>query len=176
MLYSRGWLAKEAMLQLRRAVLLTLFLAAILVAACGGGQPAPVATPSPGATSTPGPPTPTPVTGPPPISSTADLVERLRPSVVQILSQTATLEDGGGTGFIVDKRGYIVTNNHVVTLDRDQPAQRITVTLSDGSAAAGPADRAGLKQGDIIVKLADMEIRSSGDLFRALTQHRGERR
>jgi len=36
----------------------------------------------------------------------------------------------------------------------------------------GPADEAGLEQGDIIVRINDTEIRSSGDLFDALTEHR----
>jgi S1-C subfamily serine protease len=35
-----------------------------------------------------------------------------------------------------------------------------------------PAEKAGLEPGDIIVKVADIEIQSSGDLFRALTEHR----
>ncbi|MBN1628051.1 MAG: trypsin-like peptidase domain-containing protein [Deltaproteobacteria bacterium] len=36
-------------------------------------------------------------------------------------------QQGQGTGFIIDKRGYILTNNHVVENARD-----ITVTLSNG--------------------------------------------
>ena len=36
----------------------------------------------------------------------------------------------------------------------------------------GPADDAGLEQGDIIVRLGETEIRTSGDLFDALTEHR----
>jgi S1-C subfamily serine protease len=64
----------------------------------------------------------------------------LRPSVVHVLSEAATLDvfgqvtptRGVGTGFIIDEEGHIVTNNHVITIDSDQPAQKITVTLDDG--------------------------------------------
>ena len=43
--------------------------------------------------------------------------------------------------------------------------------------ADGPADDAGLRHGDIIVKLAGGEISNSGDLFRALPRWQtGERR
>ncbi len=69
-----------------------------------------------------------------------DVVEELTPSVVHILSEAATLDvfgqvtptRGVGTGFIIDEEGHIVTNNHVITVDGGQPAQQITVTLSDG--------------------------------------------
>ena len=40
--------------------------------------------------------------------------------------------EGTGTGFIVDERGYIVTNNHVVTLGTDQPTSRFEVDLWNG--------------------------------------------
>jgi serine protease Do len=43
-----------------------------------------------------------------------------------------TPTQGVGTGFVIDTDGHIVTNNHVVTVDSDQPAQTITVTLADG--------------------------------------------
>lgn len=119
------------------------FAVVLVLAACnGGGSDA----------------TPTTVT-PAPISDTAmpvapseddessggtlyapDVVEQLRPSVVHILSEAASLDvfgqvtpqQGVGTGFIIDEEGHIVTNNHVITVDGDQPAQQITVTLDDG--------------------------------------------
>lgn len=74
------------------------------------------------------------------VSSTAELVERLRPSVVHILTKAATLDvfgqlvpsSGVGTGFIIDADGHIVTNNHVVSSDSGDAAEDITVTLDDG--------------------------------------------
>jgi len=68
-------------------------------------------------------------------------VKLLRPSVVHIKSETATLDDFGrlvpsagvGTGFIIDDKGDIVTNNHVVSTDSGDAAQDITVTLDEGS-------------------------------------------
>ncbi|HUF64687.1 MAG TPA: trypsin-like peptidase domain-containing protein [Gemmatimonadaceae bacterium] len=42
-------------------------------------------------------------------------------------------EQGGGTGFIVSKDGYILTNNHVVTRRNQQtPVDRITVRMLSG--------------------------------------------
>lgn len=54
-------------------------------------------------------------------------IEKVRPAVVTINIVTSRGE-GLGSGVILDSRGYIVTNNHVVT-----GAQRIQVTLFDGT-------------------------------------------
>ncbi len=106
---------------------------ALAAAACGGDSSPAVS------------PTVTGTAEAAPAGSTAALVERLRPSVVHILSEAATLDvfgqvtpsRGVGTGFIIDDAGHIVTNNHVVTIDGDRTAQRITVTLSDGRKLRG---------------------------------------
>jgi len=74
-------------------------------------------------------------------STTTELVELLRPSVVHIRSEAATLDDFGqlvpsggvGTGFIVDNDGHIVTNNHVISTSNGDAADNITITLDDGS-------------------------------------------
>ena len=89
--------------------------------------------------------------------SFADLVERVSPAVVTITSETTTTDGEGdgdnipapfrdffnqfqngqkpqphralsaGSGFIIDKAGYVVTNNHVV-----DASKKITVKLPDG--------------------------------------------
>jgi len=61
--------------------------------------------------------------------------EKVHPSVVNIAATTLSMNfwmdiiprEGQGSGFIIDKKGYILTNNHVVA-----KAQKITVTLADG--------------------------------------------
>lgn len=55
------------------------------------------------------------------------VIAKERPTVVQV---NVTTQKGGslGSGVIIDKRGYIVTNNHVVDGE-----QSMTVTLYDGS-------------------------------------------
>jgi putative serine protease PepD len=65
-----------------------------------------------------------------------EVFERNRPAVVNIAATTLGINfwmeviprEGQGTGFIVDKAGYILTNNHVIG-----KAQKITVTMADGA-------------------------------------------
>ena len=115
-------------------------------AACGGGSDggSPTATLAPGET-------PAATEGATPPSgaalSTVDIVRKLRPSVVQVLTQDATQNIFGevvpsrgiGTGVILDENGHIATNNHVVRAGGSPSgpiSSRITVSLSDGRTAA----------------------------------------
>ena len=68
-----------------------------------------------------------------PASSTAGIAARDMPSVVMIKV------DGGigtGSGFLI-RGGYIVTDNHVVTLDGNAPAASLQIYFSNGSSVAG---------------------------------------
>ena len=85
-------------------------------------------------------------------ASFAELTQQLQPAVVNIaVRQTvkvksdnpfAAMQPGGGmqtklaqavgSGFIISSDGYIVTNNHVISLDREGQADEVTVKLSDG--------------------------------------------
>ena len=114
--------------------MLLLVLAAGLLAACGDDNTAPAATPSPAGTAD----QTTSSSGT--LATTPELVDLLRPSVVHIRSEAATLDDFGqlvpsrgvGTGFIIDDEGRIATNNHVITINGNA-AENITITLDDGS-------------------------------------------
>ncbi len=65
---------------------------------------------------------------------TTDVFEQVHEAVVNIAATTLTMnywrniipKQGQGTGFIIDKKGYILTNNHVV-----ENAKIITVTLGN---------------------------------------------
>jgi putative serine protease PepD len=61
--------------------------------------------------------------------SVASIARNVVPVVVSI-DVTTTSGSGTGSGVIVDKRGYILTNNHVVG-----DATSISVTLADGTVA-----------------------------------------
>jgi serine protease Do len=70
-----------------------------------------------------------------PLPSIADVVERIFPSVVAITTETVSpdifrqlrKQEGSGSGWIIDKNGIIVTNNHVV-----EGAKKIVIKLADG--------------------------------------------
>jgi serine protease Do len=78
---------------------------------------------------------PHPQTEAPTLPSIADVVEKVYPSVVAINTEVVTMDifrtpltqKGAGSGWIIDKDGIIVTNNHVV-----EGAKKVTVELSDG--------------------------------------------
>ena len=70
--------------------------------------------------------------------SVADIAERVRPAVVQVISmtkvwnphtgETTETELGYGSGVYIDDRGYIVTNNHVVA-----DAESVQIVWLDGT-------------------------------------------
>ncbi len=115
----------------------------IIISLCLGSGCIYVETPSP-------PPSPAPeVTAPaspewtlppaetqnPPLPDFISVVAKVKPSVVAINTEVVTYDifnrpftqEDAGSGWIIDKDGLIVTNNHVVA-----GAETITVTLADG--------------------------------------------
>ncbi len=89
-------------------------------------------------------------------ASFADLTQQLQPAVVNITVRQKVsvqaptiatpfgpIQPGGGaqsktaeavgSGFIISPDGFIVTNNHVISLDREGQADDVTVKLADGN-------------------------------------------
>jgi S1-C subfamily serine protease len=70
----------------------------------------------------------------------AQIYKRLSPGVVTVLSvfgsATSLLdsgEGGQGSGFVLDAKGYIATNAHVVTSESGKRADQVFVEFSDGN-------------------------------------------
>jgi serine protease Do len=71
------------------------------------------------------------------LPSIADVVAKVKPSVVAINTEVVSYDffnrpftqEGAGSGWIIDKDGIVVTNNHVV-----EGAKTITVTTDDGTS------------------------------------------
>ncbi|MBI4186391.1 MAG: trypsin-like peptidase domain-containing protein [Chloroflexi bacterium] len=70
-----------------------------------------------------------------PLPDFVSVVAKIKPSVVAINTEVTAVDifnrpftqEAAGSGWIIDKAGYVVTNNHVV-----EGATNITVTLDDG--------------------------------------------
>lgn len=93
-----------------------------------------------------------------PLPDFISVVTKVKPSVVAINTKIVTnifgqpfTQEGAGSGWIIDKKGYIVTNNHVV-----EGAQNITVTLDGGRTF--PATVVGT---DFLTDLAVVKIDAS---------------
>ena len=93
-----------------------------------------------------------------PLPDFISVIAKVKPSVVAINTKTVTYflnqpftQEGAGSGWIIDNKGYIVTNNHVV-----EGAQSMTVTLDDGRTF--PATVVGT---DLITDLAVVKINAA---------------
>lgn len=87
-----------------------------------------------------------------PENATGAITNDVLPSVVNIQVSTDAAE-GEGSGFVIDPRGYIATNNHVVTMDGAAEDPEITVVFDDGSRV--PAEIVGT---DPLTDLAVLKV------------------
>ena len=85
-----------------------------------------------------------------------DIYKKVSPSVVSVISTTSEGQ-GSGSGVIMSKDGYIITNNHVV-----EGAQSVSVQLSDSSSLD-----ATIVGTDEQTDLAVIKVSSSADLTAA---------
>jgi len=96
-----------------------------------------------------------------------NVFEKVHNAVVNIATTTlsydfwmqVTPQQGQGTGFIIDKRGYILTNNHVVENARD-----ITVTLSNGKKLSAALVGRDPTSDLAVIKISDETINEVAEL------------
>ncbi len=63
----------------------------------------------------------------PPRSSVADVVTRVLPSVVNVRTTRFDGSQAEGSGVVIDQKGIVVTNNHVV-----EGASSVKIVMNDG--------------------------------------------
>jgi S1-C subfamily serine protease len=108
----------------RAAALIAAAALALTAAGCGGGSGKSVTVVETVVRTAPAaPPATTGARG----ASTADIVARVLPGVVNVTTRTFDGDKSEGSGVVIDRSGVIVTNNHVV-----QGARTVTVSFNDG--------------------------------------------
>ncbi len=109
-----------------------LTVGALIGGVAGGGVVAAVlATDSTGVTATPATPTSITVTDPDDATLVTAVVAKAMPAVVT-LTVAGGGSSGNGSGVILSDDGYVLTNNHVATLEGATLSPSIRVTLADG--------------------------------------------
>ncbi len=121
----------------RSGLLVPVVAAAVVAALIGGGLGAGIALavnqPAAGVTtsSASGSGSGVVINNPSTATAVSAVAAKASPSVVTI-AVAASNESGTGSGIVLSSDGYVLTNNHVVTLDGDTSGGTITVTTSDG--------------------------------------------
>jgi putative serine protease PepD len=92
------------------------------------------------------------------VNAVTAIAKKASPSVVTIDVKTSQ-EEVGGSGIILSADGYVLTNNHVVTLDGASSSGQIEVTTADGRLY-----KAKVVGTDPIVDLAVIKLQGASDL------------
>ncbi len=71
-----------------------------------------------------------------PPGSVSAIAARVTPSVVSIEVRTGDTGDTG-SGVVIDGKGYVLTNNHVISLAATDPTAQLTLVFSNGKRVPG---------------------------------------
>jgi serine protease Do len=96
--------------------------------------------------------------------SPEDFVEKIAPMVVSVLTEKVEYDlffqpytqQGAGSGIIIDRQGYVVTNYHVL-----KEAERVTVTLFNGSSYEGEKWVGDIQTDLAVIKLKNASLPTS---------------
>ncbi len=69
--------------------------------------------------------------------SVADVAARVLPAVVSLEIRTGDVGDTG-SGVVIDPSGYVLTNNHVISLAATDPQAQLTVVFDDAAQTRAP--------------------------------------
>ncbi|GAB2732631.1 trypsin-like peptidase domain-containing protein [Salinifilum aidingensis] len=67
-----------------------------------------------------------------PAGSSSSVAQRIVPAVVSVEVQLGA-QGGTGSGVVIDGEGYVLTNNHVVSMAADSPNAELTTVFHDGT-------------------------------------------
>ncbi|GAB3284636.1 trypsin-like peptidase domain-containing protein [Parasphingorhabdus pacifica] len=69
-----------------------------------------------------------------PVGAVAEVAQQVVPAVVSIEVRVGA-QGGTGSGVVIDGEGYVVTNNHVVSMAADTPDAEVSAVFHDGTRA-----------------------------------------
>lgn len=67
-----------------------------------------------------------------PAGSVASVAQQIVPAVVSVEVQLGA-QGGSGSGVLIDGEGYVITNNHVVSMAMETPNSEVTTVFEDGT-------------------------------------------
>lgn len=108
-----------------------------------------------------------------PTGTVAQVADAVLPAVVSI-QVTLGQDAGTGSGVVIDGEGYIVTNNHVVSMAANNPEANVQVSFNDGTKVPASIVGRDIKTDLAILKVEDVDNLVVAELGRSEDVQVGE--
>ncbi|MFZ2528877.1 MAG: trypsin-like peptidase domain-containing protein, partial [Rhodococcus sp. (in: high G+C Gram-positive bacteria)] len=108
-----------------------------------------------------------------PTGQVAQVADAVLPAVVSI-QVTLGDEAGTGSGVVIDGAGYIVTNNHVVSMAATSPDAKIQVTFNDGTKVPASIVGRDIRTDLAVLAVEDVDNLTVAELGRSADVQVGE--
>ncbi len=89
--------------------------------------------------------------------SVADVVSRVVPSVVSIEIRVGDA-GGSGSGIVIDKAGYVLTNNHVISLAATTPSAQLSVVFAGGGRSTAQIVARDIRSDLAVIKVDSAQL------------------